>query len=61
MKRAKRVVARILVRHRKLKSERGNARKEEGKSSGMGLQREMKAGANGRGRIRKGGGRSHER
>ena len=44
MRRAGRVVARISVGHRKLKSKRGNARKEEGKSSGMGLQREMKAG-----------------
>ena len=44
MRRARRVVARISAGHKKLKSERGNARKEEGKSSGMGLQQEMKAG-----------------
>ena len=61
MKRAGRVVARISVGHRKLKLERGNAQKKEGKSSRMGLQQEMKAGANGHGRICKGGGRSQER
>ena len=55
MKWAARVVARISVGHRKLKSERG------GEVVGNGTSAGDEGWASGRGRIRKGGGRSQER